>query len=313
MQEGLGPFLTGSILIDIPLSMKSHLRSKFERWAPSLFHGVRAIRHRRYFRKQFSRLHSEIRRMMYPAGQPIVVRSGPFRGLQYFDETVWGSITPKWIGSYEAELHPVIAEIAGRRYSTIIDVGCAEGYYAVGLAKVVPSARVMAFDADFISRRQVRRLAQLNQVANRVAVNGFCTHKHLDHLSVGTTLVVCDIEGFESTLLDPSRAASLYQCDILVEVHETSAKSTVTEQLLRSRFANSHRIERITATYRDSWIQENLHSFPQGVGTQLLERAAEENRAIGRVWLWMKVEANYETALSQPDGGRVATPMALSR
>src|SRR5262249_48348857 len=106
--------------------MKSLLRSQFEKWSPALFHGVRAIRNRRYFRKQFSQFHSEVRKELYAEDEPIVVQCGPFRGLRYFDETVWGSITPKWIGSYEAELHAVIAGIAGRPYTTIIDVGCAE-------------------------------------------------------------------------------------------------------------------------------------------------------------------------------------------
>jgi hypothetical protein len=272
--------------------MKALLRSRLEKWAPTLFHGVRAIRNRRYFRKEFSRLHLEIRRALFPEGQPIVVRCGPFRGLRYIDETVWGSITPKWIGSYEAELHPVIGEIAGRSYSTIIDVGCAEGYYAVGLATLMPSARIIAFDTDFISRGQVRRLAQLNGVTIRIKVNSFCTHQDLDDSSNGATLIVCDIEGFESDLLNPNCAASLYESDILVEVHEESASSEITEQLLRSRFANSHRIERVAAVSRDSWIVENRHCFPQGIRSDVLDRATEENRATGRVWLWMRAGAN---------------------
>jgi hypothetical protein len=39
---------------------------------------------------------------------------------------------PKIIGSYECELHPAIEEIIVNNYAEVWDVGCAEGYYAVG-------------------------------------------------------------------------------------------------------------------------------------------------------------------------------------
>jgi hypothetical protein len=184
--------------------MKRFLRSQLEQRAPAVFNGLRALRHRRYFRRQFAQLHAEIREQLFPRGAPIAVQSGPFRGMRYFDETVWGSITPKWLGSYEAELHPVTEHIAQRAYATIIDVGCAEGYYAVGLAITNPTTRITAFDTDFISRRQVRRLAALNQVADRIQIGSFCHHSDLDTLSRSDTLVVCDIEGFEVQLLSYS-------------------------------------------------------------------------------------------------------------
>src|SRR5262245_45426434 len=119
--------------------MKRLLRARLERWTPGLFNAIRAVRNRRYFRRTFARHQSDFRRKLFPDGAPISVQHGPFKGLAYFDETVWGSITPKWLGSYEAELHPAIEEIISRPYETIIDVGCAEGYYAVGLAATIPS------------------------------------------------------------------------------------------------------------------------------------------------------------------------------
>ena len=223
--------------------------------------------------------------MLFPRGAEIIVQSGPFKGLRYFDETVWGSITPKWLGSYEAELHPIINQIVERSYDTIIDVGSAEGYYAVGLAVAVPAAKIFAFDTDFISRAQVRRLAALNHVTNRVRVEAFCSHRQLDKLSTENTLVVCDVEGFEAQLLNPARSKSLLRDDILVEVHEADSSSEG-EQLLMSRFLASHRIERITATSRDSWIEQNLPRF--SIPTETLRKATEEHRSSGRVWLWMQ-------------------------
>ena len=268
--------------------MKRFLRSQLEQRAPAVFNAIRAVRNRRYFRRTFSQHHADFRDKLFPHGAAIEVQAGPFRGLHYFDETVWGSITPKWLGSYEAELHPIINRIIERSYHTIIDVGCAEGYYAVGLAVVIPSAKVFAFDTDFISRSQVRRLAALNKVKDRLQIRAFCKHSDLDDLSRGDTLVVCDIEGFEAQLLNPKSARSLLHDDILVEVHETSESSLEVERLLQSRFATSHRIQRVTASNRDSWIEQNCQHLLTIFSKDALLKATEEDRATGRVWLWME-------------------------
>ncbi len=269
-------------------SFKGFLRVQLERRAPRLFHGIRALRNRRYFRRNFSEFQASVRDGLFPDGVRIVIQSGPFLGLRYLDEIVWGSITPKWLGSYEAELHPVIDQIVERAYGTILDVGCAEGYYAVGLAVTVPATQVIAFDTDFISRNQTLRLARLNEVSDRVEVRALCDYIDLDRPSRGKTLVVCDIEGGEAHLLDPDKAPNLRRHDILVEVHETSEASTATEDLLVSRFKATHRLERIAATDRGSWIEEHARHLPGTVPRPLLRKAVEEHRAAGQVWLWMQ-------------------------
>jgi hypothetical protein len=268
--------------------VRRFFRSQLEQRAPAIFNGIRAIRNRRYFHRTFSQHHADVRERLFPDGATIKVQSGPFKGLLYFDEIVWGSITPKWLGSYEAELHSIIRQIAAHSYQTIIDVGCAEGYYAVGLAAIVPTAQVFAFDTDFISRAQVRRLAALNGVTARLQVRAFCSASDLEALSRGETLVVCDIEGFETQLLNPKTAPSLLNNDILVEIHETSESSLEAEHLLQSRFEHSHHIQRVVACDRGSWIEQNLPELPPNIPHATLRSATEENRATGRVWLWMQ-------------------------
>jgi hypothetical protein len=83
-----------------------------------------------------------------------VVLSGPFKGMKYPNLEAFGScIYPKILGSYERELHDTLNSISNTRYSEIIDVGCAEGYYAVGLSLQHPEARVYAYDIDETARR----------------------------------------------------------------------------------------------------------------------------------------------------------------
>src|SRR5262245_457133 len=76
------------------------------------------------------------------------VQSGPFIGMEILPDVSWndGDISSKILGTYEQELHPIIEhEIKRLRRMDkpkIVNVGTAEGYYAVGMAMQVPKAVV---------------------------------------------------------------------------------------------------------------------------------------------------------------------------
>jgi hypothetical protein len=184
----------------------------------------------------------------------LVVQSGPFAGMAYVSEAVCSSLVPKLLGSYEAELHEVLAEILTRDYETVIDVGCAEGYYAVGLALGLPRARVHAFDIDARARKLCTSLAQANKVADRVIVAVECDHEKLNKLICGSTLIVCDCEGCELQLLDPKFAPAILKSDLLVELHDMIVPN-ITPTIL-SRFAATHEITLVDAEER------NPNDFP---------------------------------------------------
>ena len=67
-------------------------------------------------------------------GYPCTIAAGPFAKMKYSFESHGSSIVPKLVGSYEAPLESWIEEAIKNGYNRIIDIGCAEGYYAVGLA-----------------------------------------------------------------------------------------------------------------------------------------------------------------------------------
>ena len=189
----------------------------------------------------------------------LVVQSGPFAGMAYVSEAVCSSLVPKLLGSYEAELHEVLQEILTRDYETVIDVGCAEGYYAVGLALALPHARVHAFDIDARARELCTRLAQENKVDGRVSVEGACDHERLNSLICGRTLIVCDCEGCELQLLDPEAAPEIVKSDLLVELHDAIVPN-ITPTIL-SRFAATHEITLVDAAERDPNAYPILKDF----------------------------------------------------
>jgi len=98
------------------------------------------------------------------------VYQGPFEGMEYVREATEGAIAPRLIGSYESELHPHLERFIAAGLDCVIDVGCAEGYYAVGLARRLPQAVVYAYDINPKARAACADLAARNGVADRVVV-----------------------------------------------------------------------------------------------------------------------------------------------
>jgi hypothetical protein len=253
---------------------------------------IKAIRRRQLFRKLFRNRQRLVRKNLYRPGAVIQVLTGPFRGLLYLDEIVFGPITPKWLGSYESEIQDIIEAICQREYHQIINLGCAEGYYAVGLAWRNPTCRVFAFDTDPLSRIQTRRLARINNLSSRVSIRGYCAHDELQRLATPRSLFLIDIEGHEISLLDPSKAPAIRQSDILVEVHETDSSNdlSTTESLLRDRFEMSHTIERRVPSDCSAWIQRNHQVWHSRLTSAEVLDAVNEYRSDRQVWLWMQAK-----------------------
>src|SRR5947207_8629242 len=76
----------------------------------------------------------------------LIIQAGPFAGMRYVAPATGRTILPKLLGSYETELHSIVEQVIAADHRVVINIGCAEGYYAVGLALRLPNSRVYAFD-----------------------------------------------------------------------------------------------------------------------------------------------------------------------
>jgi tRNA G37 N-methylase Trm5 len=176
----------------------------------------------------------------------------------------WGDgyKAPKLLGCYEADLHTHLRKAVKRAPGTVVIVGCAEGYYAVGMARLLPEATVFAFDINSKAAAVCRRAAELNGVNKRLLVDGLCTISMLGDLVArgGRPLIFMDIEGGERELLDPVRVPLLGSCDIIVECHDFVDRSITAT--LQERFATSHEVELVTESTRfDPKRFMQLHSW----------------------------------------------------
>ena len=188
--------------------------------------------------------------------QGTVVMQGPLAGMDFLSQSAEGCHIAKLLGCYEQPLQPFIEQAITNAYPTILNIGCAEGYYAVGMAKRMPNTQVLAFDLNPKAQEVCAALAQKNAVSDRVKVGALFKPEDFETHRNQKVLVLCDIEGAENELLNPEAAPALKGMDIIVESHECLIPGIT--KVLIDRFKDTHQI-----TLINDDGQRNLQQAPQ--------------------------------------------------
>lgn len=203
--------------------------------------GYQLVKMKNMSAAEIQRINQKVSDIIQKISPEIIVLEGPFKGMRYPDLNITeASFLPKIVGSYECQLHPTISEIINTDYTDIIDVGSAEGYYAVGLAQKMPQTMVHAFDINTKDMDFCRNMAQLNQV-NNITFNHFCSPQTLlDFRAKGRLLVFCDAEGYELDLFTEEVIQNLANTDYLIELHDVI--NPLISPTLINRFRKTHQI-----------------------------------------------------------------------
>ena len=216
-----------------------------------------------------------------------VVLNGPFSGMIYPHKKACGStLFPKLLGSYEKELEGIINEICNTEYTEIVDVGCAEGYYAVGLAMRLPNVKVFAFDINEVALSLCKQMGEINGVADRLMLGTFCDTTTLLNLPLTEkALIICDCEGYEKTLFTMEVAEFLKNHDVLIEVHDLFDLDI--SQRLRDVFENTHDIQVITSIDDVKKVSKYNYSEISNLTLKGKYLALAESRSAEMDWMFI--------------------------
>jgi len=128
---------------------------------------------------------------------------------------------------YEQEVLQELTKLS-RGYDTFIDVGAADGYYAVGTLLSEQFHSCICFETDFRGQEAIRSLAELNKVYKRIDIFGQANSGFLSLLSsTGFDLkrggvFLFDIEGAEYSLLKDNVLQTLRTSSMIIELHDSS-------------------------------------------------------------------------------------------
>jgi hypothetical protein len=215
------------------------------------------------------------------------VLHGPFAGMKYLSKSIFNRHSvPMLLGSYERELHEIIDAVLLRRYDLIIDVGGAEGYYAVGFA-LKGNSPVAAFETDTREQKLCKEMARLNNVEGKLSTYRWCSPETLRALTVGKRcFILSDCEGYETELFDEATVDTLRISDMLVEIHGDAYEP------LHARISKTHEVQTITASDRFASDYPELACL----GHDAL-RAVREYRTPGQRWIYARSRAESTPAI----------------
>lgn len=181
-----------------------------------------------------------------------IVLNGPFTGLRFPHlETQGSAALPRLIGSYESELHQTLTTILNKSYSSVIDIGFAEGYYLVGLASQWLNTKFIGFDISSDAHRLCSQLAFANCISQeRLLLLGECNIDSLNDFLPSSSLVICDCEGFEMELFTLQSKSLWQESDIIVECHDFIRPGI--QESITSLLGDTHKIHIIKTDTNES-------------------------------------------------------------
>lgn len=209
------------------------------------------------------------------------VLTGPFAGMVIVPRTAYkdGLTTSKLLGLYEDELHDWVYDSVASKPDLVLNIGCAEGYYAVGFSRLLPNVAAIAIDIN----PKCNAVVGENIMAN--VINGLDVHvqrttcEWLENRLILTErpMIVMDCQGTEMELLDPGCVPSLAKTRVIVECYNESADALI------KRFSSTHTIERTESQYKDPYQFDFLRALSDSDKWCLVS----EDRPTSATWLYM--------------------------
>ena len=214
-----------------------------------------------------------------------VVR-GPFSGMTITERVVWGNgdIISRLLGAYEMELWGSIEEVLAANPDAVINLGCAEGYYAVGLALRLPGAVVHAIDRNPEALVACEAAAKANRAEAKLRLEVGASLELVEPFlsRVARPFVLMDCEGAEIDIVPRLSGPIVEKSIFLVECHDFKDRKTTST--LAGRLSATHEIVIVEGQRRDPSHFAEL----SGVEPQLAAAALSENRPEPMHWIFAR-------------------------
>lgn len=152
-----------------------------------------------------------------------VVAYGPFEGLNLDRDVWWGryDLTTKMLGVYEEHVTAKLCELLKKTNGPFVDIGAADGYFALGVAVGRLAKQVYAYEISAEGRQKLSRNIHLNGCEDGVTVEAEANYESIARLvDVHENIVgLIDIEGAEYGFLDARMLELMRNSRLIVELH----------------------------------------------------------------------------------------------
>lgn len=230
---------------------------------------VRSLDQATYFRRAVGLYRRRLSQKIFAQCEG-TIQHGPFTGMHWLDNPCRGRSEQgvMILGLYEQEVATNLIE-APARFRVFVDVGAADGYYAVGLLHCGRVDRCVAFETIPKCREAISRLAAENGVADKIMVLGTASDQFVDtlrdhNINSHESMFLIDIEGAEFKILTEEVFAFLKDSQIVVETHAHIYPDPEGEmKRLLQRASMTHRSTIWYPGPRNPWTLKELDRFPE--------------------------------------------------
>ena len=159
------------------------------------------------------------------------IASGPFSGLKLPSRSSWslGDLPAKLVGLYEQELHPYVLKCVANAPDCIVNVGCADGYYAAAFGRLLPNAAIFGTDIDQKFESEFHETLSINGLKGHFLLD-FKFSKAEAFEPFTRIIWIVDCEGYERNIPELEEEIRK-KSDFLIECHECFVPN-VTENLI---------------------------------------------------------------------------------
>jgi hypothetical protein len=185
------------------------------------------------------------------------VLRGPFTGMILSAGTGgWGDAdrASMALGLYEQEILKIIERTAPRG-CTFVNLGSADGYYAIGMLHSGIASHAYCFEIDTQARERLLQLAIQNGVAEKITILGKAEvdfYKSIANLDSHNLFVLCDVEGAEFEIFSQQATFdALHKAHIVIEMHDWDESLRRKAQDLVSMATDTHRPSFFSTASRD--------------------------------------------------------------
>jgi hypothetical protein len=196
-----------------------------------------------------------------------------------------GDHLPKLLGTYESELYDIAEQQITAGPDFILNVGCAEGFWGLGMAMRTQVPTVLV-DVNPLALEIAESNAQANGLTN-VSFSNECTVENIQSRlgPAQRPFLVMDCEGHEEHYLDLPAVPALSKTTILLESHDCF-RAGITE-LITSRFADTHDVRAVTQGAKNPYVD-----IVSDLGDHDKMLMCMEGRPSTMTWLYLKPKAS---------------------
>jgi precorrin-6B methylase 2 len=199
------------------------------------------------------------------------ILSGKFKTMKFYNNVRGSEFKPKYFGSYEDELDPFFTKFKG---SFLIDIGCDDGYYSIGLLKFNFVDKVYAFEFNPNSINYFNENVKHNLILKdkiiltEKMVTSFDSIKFCFHENHSYT-IKCDIEGGEYEIFNDEMLNSLkkFNCNFIIETH---LNDKLESDLIKKFNDHNYKVEIVNKNLHKSYCEE--YNYLNSLMTNLFKK-----------------------------------------